>query len=120
MSPQPPPPAGTTPAGRAAGPGRGLLFSKGKQIGWVPHDKLVEALLEEAERVASASGVDGVNIGVNSGPAAGQTVGHAHVHVIPQAVVERAESGAHPAGITVQQVAGERRTIPAIAARPQR
>lgn len=39
--------------GIAAGPGRGLLFSKGKQIGWVPHDKLVEALLEETERVAS-------------------------------------------------------------------
>jgi (E)-4-hydroxy-3-methylbut-2-enyl-diphosphate synthase len=38
--------------GIAAGPGRGLLFSKGKQIGWVPHDMLVEALLEEAERVA--------------------------------------------------------------------
>lgn len=39
--------------GIAAGPGRGLLFSKGKQIGWVPHDQLVEALLEEAERVAA-------------------------------------------------------------------
>jgi (E)-4-hydroxy-3-methylbut-2-enyl-diphosphate synthase len=38
--------------GIAAGPGRGLLFSKGRQIGWVPHDRLVEALLEEAERVA--------------------------------------------------------------------
>ena len=39
--------------GIAAGPGRGLLFSKGKQIGWVPHDQLVDALLEEAERVAT-------------------------------------------------------------------
>lgn len=39
--------------GIAAGPGRGLLFSKGKQIGWVPHDRLVDALLEEAERVAT-------------------------------------------------------------------
>src|ERR671916_35864 len=38
--------------GIAAGPGRGLLFSKGKQIGWVAHDKLVEALLEEAARMA--------------------------------------------------------------------
>jgi (E)-4-hydroxy-3-methylbut-2-enyl-diphosphate synthase len=38
--------------GIAAGPGRGLLFSKGRQIGWVPHDRLVDALLEEAERVA--------------------------------------------------------------------
>jgi (E)-4-hydroxy-3-methylbut-2-enyl-diphosphate synthase len=38
--------------GIAAGPGRGLLFSKGKQIGWVPHDRLVESLLEEARRMA--------------------------------------------------------------------
>ena len=48
--------------GIAAGPGRGLLFSKGKQIGWVPHDRLVEALLEEAERVANeirAAGAEG-------------------------------------------------------------
>ncbi|MDQ3956799.1 MAG: flavodoxin-dependent (E)-4-hydroxy-3-methylbut-2-enyl-diphosphate synthase [Actinomycetota bacterium] len=47
--------------GIAAGPGRGLLFSKGKQIGWVPHDRLVEALLEEARRVADeirAAGAD--------------------------------------------------------------
>ena len=39
--------------GIAAGPGRGLLFSKGRQIGWVPHDQLVPALLEEAERVGA-------------------------------------------------------------------
>jgi (E)-4-hydroxy-3-methylbut-2-enyl-diphosphate synthase len=48
--------------GIAAGPGRGLLFSKGKQLGWVPHDKLVESLLEEAQRVADeirASGEGG-------------------------------------------------------------
>ena len=48
--------------GVAAGPGRGLLFAKGKQIGWVPHDRLVDALLEEAERVAAdirAEGDDG-------------------------------------------------------------
>ena len=48
--------------GIAAGPGRGLLFSKGKQIGWVPHDRLVDALIEEAEKVAAeirASGAGG-------------------------------------------------------------
>ncbi|HEX2049576.1 MAG TPA: flavodoxin-dependent (E)-4-hydroxy-3-methylbut-2-enyl-diphosphate synthase [Actinomycetota bacterium] len=39
--------------GIAAGPGRGLLFAKGKQIGWVPHERLVDALLEEAERVGA-------------------------------------------------------------------
>jgi (E)-4-hydroxy-3-methylbut-2-enyl-diphosphate synthase len=37
--------------GIAAGPGRGLLFAKGKQIGWVPHEKLVDALLEAADQV---------------------------------------------------------------------
>jgi (E)-4-hydroxy-3-methylbut-2-enyl-diphosphate synthase len=38
--------------GIAAGPGRGLLFAKGKQLGWVPHHQLVDALLAEAERLA--------------------------------------------------------------------
>ncbi|MFN2524858.1 MAG: flavodoxin-dependent (E)-4-hydroxy-3-methylbut-2-enyl-diphosphate synthase [Actinomycetota bacterium] len=37
--------------GIAAGPGRGLLFSRGRQIGWVPREQLVEALLKEAQRV---------------------------------------------------------------------
>jgi (E)-4-hydroxy-3-methylbut-2-enyl-diphosphate synthase len=45
--------------GIAAGPGRGLLFSKGKQIGWVPHDRLVPALLEEAERLAAEIRAEG-------------------------------------------------------------
>jgi (E)-4-hydroxy-3-methylbut-2-enyl-diphosphate synthase len=38
--------------GIAAGPGRGLLFAKGKQIGWVPQDRLVDALLDAAEKLA--------------------------------------------------------------------
>jgi (E)-4-hydroxy-3-methylbut-2-enyl-diphosphate synthase len=55
--------------GIAAGPGRGLLFAKGKQIGWVPHDKLVDALMEEAERLAieiraAGGGTDGAEGGV--------------------------------------------------------
>lgn len=29
-------------------------------------------------------GVEGVNVGINDGRAAGQTVTHAHVHVIPR------------------------------------
>ncbi|HEU5001309.1 MAG TPA: flavodoxin-dependent (E)-4-hydroxy-3-methylbut-2-enyl-diphosphate synthase [Actinomycetota bacterium] len=40
--------------GLAAGPGRGLLFSRGKQLGWVPADRMVEALLDEAIKVAAA------------------------------------------------------------------
>lgn len=38
--------------GLAAGPGRGLLFAKGKQIGWVEESKMVDALIEEAIKVA--------------------------------------------------------------------
>ena len=38
--------------GIAAGPGRGLLFSRGRQIGWVPADRMVDALLDEAVKVA--------------------------------------------------------------------
>ena len=40
--------------GLAAGPGRGLLFSKGRQLGWVPADRMVDALVEEAVKVARA------------------------------------------------------------------
>jgi (E)-4-hydroxy-3-methylbut-2-enyl-diphosphate synthase len=49
--------------GIAAGPGRGLLFAKGKQIGWVPHDRLVDALIEKAlevaEEIRAAGGAEG-------------------------------------------------------------
>jgi (E)-4-hydroxy-3-methylbut-2-enyl-diphosphate synthase len=38
--------------GLAAGPGRGLLFAQGRQIGWVPAENMVDALMEEAVRVA--------------------------------------------------------------------
>jgi diadenosine tetraphosphate (Ap4A) HIT family hydrolase len=34
--------------------------------------------------LVSLPDVDAVNIGVNSGQAAGQTIDHAHVHVIPR------------------------------------
>lgn len=43
------------------------------------------ALVREVCRdLVDQDGVDGVNVGVNSGPAAGQTVDHTHVHVIPR------------------------------------
>ena len=36
------------------------------------------------ERLNADHQVDGFNVGLNDGPAAGQTVLHAHVHVIPR------------------------------------
>jgi len=43
-----------------------------------------EAVAEVRRRVEEAHRPDGFNIGVNVGSAAGQTVDHAHIHVIPR------------------------------------
>jgi diadenosine tetraphosphate (Ap4A) HIT family hydrolase len=40
--------------------------------------RVVKAILDESHHA------DGYNVGVNSGEAAGQTVMHAHIHVIPR------------------------------------
>jgi diadenosine tetraphosphate (Ap4A) HIT family hydrolase len=43
------------------------------------------ALVQEVARsVLAETGADGLNVGVNAGTAAGQTVMHVHVHVIPR------------------------------------
>lgn len=43
------------------------------------------ALVDEVrEALAASHGSDDFNIGVNDGKAAGQTVSHAHIHVIPR------------------------------------
>lgn len=41
-------------------------------------------LLEMRERIAQERKADGFNIGMNDGTAAGQTVPHAHMHLIPR------------------------------------
>jgi diadenosine tetraphosphate (Ap4A) HIT family hydrolase len=43
-----------------------------------------ELVRETARELVASTDVDGVNVGVNSGAVAGQTVEHAHVHVIPR------------------------------------
>jgi ATP adenylyltransferase len=47
---------------------------------------LFELVRQAANLAASVPGVEGVNVGFNSGEVAGQTVFHAHVHVIPRRV----------------------------------
>jgi diadenosine tetraphosphate (Ap4A) HIT family hydrolase len=43
------------------------------------------ALIDEVkDRLDAELGPDGYNVGFNSGAAAGQTVGHLHIHVIPR------------------------------------
>lgn len=43
------------------------------------------ALLERAHRP------DGYNIGINDGPAAGQTVMHVHIHLVPRYIDDKAD-----------------------------
>lgn len=45
---------------------------------------LLELVGRVRERLARELAPDGFNIGINAGAAAGQTVGHAHIHVIPR------------------------------------
>ena len=45
---------------------------------------LFELVRKVTGELAALPGVEGVNVGLNSGAAAGQTVFHAHVHVIPR------------------------------------
>lgn len=47
--------------------------------------KAINALLEEAKRLLEDRfKPDGYNIGVNCSPAAGQTIMHLHIHLIPR------------------------------------
>ena len=50
------------------------------------------ALLDLAkEKIVSEHAPDGFNIGINDGPAAGQTVPHLHMHLIPRFAQDQAD-----------------------------
>ena len=51
-----------------------------------PERRAINQLLDEirAEIIKKDASVSGFNIGMNSGDTAGQTIGHAHVHLIPR------------------------------------
>jgi diadenosine tetraphosphate (Ap4A) HIT family hydrolase len=46
--------------------------------------ELWETVRPVREMLIERFGPDGFNIGINDGPAAGQTVPHAHVHIVPR------------------------------------
>jgi diadenosine tetraphosphate (Ap4A) HIT family hydrolase len=45
---------------------------------------LLDAVSAMRERLTAEVDVDGFNVGLNSGKAAGQTVSHTHIHLIPR------------------------------------
>jgi diadenosine tetraphosphate (Ap4A) HIT family hydrolase len=53
------------------------------------------SLLRKVQELLRAEGAQGFNIGINEGEAAGQTIEHFHVHIIPRFVgdVERPRGG---------------------------
>jgi|SRR6056297_1216211 len=70
-------------------PGHALLIPRRHIAGWFEasqeeHQALVTALEAAKREIEKTHGPDGYNIGVNSGEAAGQTVLHLHLHVIPR------------------------------------
>lgn len=46
--------------------------------------ELMAVVVDLQRRLSEELGIDGMNIGVNAGIAAGQTIAHAHLHLIPR------------------------------------
>jgi len=70
-------------------PGHALLVPRRHVAGWFDasaeeRQALMAALDIARDRVLEQHRPDGFNIGVNSGEAAGQTIFHLHVHLIPR------------------------------------
>ena len=70
-------------------PGHALLVPRRHVAGWFDasakeRSTLMAALDIARERILEQHRPDGFNIGVNSGEAAGQTIFHLHVHLIPR------------------------------------
>ena len=70
-------------------PGHALLVPRRVVATWFdasPEEQqaLTEAITTTKEIIEKSHAPDGYNIGINAGAAAGQTVFHLHVHVIPR------------------------------------
>jgi len=75
--------------GYPVSPGHTLVISRrhvGSLFDLTPSERIeLLALLDQARAaLAQAHNPDGYNIGINDGPAAGQTVPHLHIHLIPR------------------------------------
>jgi len=69
--------------------GHTLVVPRTHEPDFLALDQIVQRAIlalavELADELRSDPGVSGVNIGVNNGASAGQTVEHAHLHVIPR------------------------------------
>lgn len=70
-------------------PGHALLVPRRHVPGWFDASEeerqaLTAALENARDKILEQHRPDGFNIGVNSGEAAGQTIFHLHVHLIPR------------------------------------
>ena len=70
-------------------PGHALLLPRRHFVTWFDatvdeQRALIAAIAIAKVEVEKTHEPDGYNIGINSGEAAGQTIGHLHVHVIPR------------------------------------
>ena len=46
--------------------------------------ELIAVAVDLHRRLSELLGIDGMNLGVNAGMTAGQTIAHAHLHLIPR------------------------------------
>jgi diadenosine tetraphosphate (Ap4A) HIT family hydrolase len=70
-------------------PGHALLIPRNHVANWFDADPatqlaLISALPMAREAISKHHSPDGFNIGINAGKAAGQTIFHLHVHLIPR------------------------------------
>ena len=77
-------------------PGHALLVPRRHFAGWFDasldeQQALVSALESAKREIEKTHEPDGYNIGVNSGKAAGQTIFHLHVHLIPRYTGDEAD-----------------------------
>ncbi len=75
--------------GYPVSPGHTLVIPKREFADWfeataAERDAIFELVADVRERLLATHGPDGFNVGINIGAAAGQTVFHLHVHVIPR------------------------------------